>query len=264
MPGDDPTLGDLRAASASLERMVTIARDASAGPHISFDLPHKFEKYLASLDSRQRQNFQRRLKLLKKNFNVEVEVIQSSSVAQQEFARFKDLHDQQWHAAKKFGHFGDWPGAEQFNIDLVRKLSALGRFRLLRVVADNRILTCEYYFVFGGCCYWRLTARATEQDLSRFGLGIIGLVLKIQTVINEGVRKVEAGVGHYDYKLQFGGKEFETRSLVVSTRRAAFRTFVFLKLSNLLHLLYYRIWFLRIAPRCLKRPLWRTWIRCRL
>jgi len=35
--------------------------------------------------------------------------------------------------------------------------------------------------------------------------------------------------------------------------------------ADLLHLAYYRVWYIRVAPRLrvLSRPLWRSWIRRR-
>jgi CelD/BcsL family acetyltransferase involved in cellulose biosynthesis len=266
MPGNDPTIGGLRQACRSLKELMIVARDAPAGPHTLFRLPDSFEAYLAGLDSRQRQNFQRRFKLLKKSYKVESDTVQYSSEAEGAFADFKALHDNQWKAQGKLGHFGDWPGSELFNKELVSALSQLGRLRVVRLIADQRVLSYQYTFIFGDCCYWRLTARGAEREWDRFGLGILGLVHLIEAMTKEGVRRIEAGIGHYDYKLQFGGEEFETRSIVVVTPGAALRTRIFLKLSEYFHFAYYRVWYLRLAPRLglMRWPLWPSWIRCRL
>jgi CelD/BcsL family acetyltransferase involved in cellulose biosynthesis len=149
MPGNDPTIGCLRATCNSLKGLVAVARDAPAGPHTLFRLPESFETYLARLDSRQRQNFQRRFKLLKKGFKVESEVIRDLSEAPLVFTEFKALHDRQWQAEGRLGHFGDWPGAEPFNMELVSEMSRLGRFRMLQLTADRRVLIYDYAFIFG-------------------------------------------------------------------------------------------------------------------
>jgi CelD/BcsL family acetyltransferase involved in cellulose biosynthesis len=268
MPGDDPTVNGLREACRGLRTLATVGRDSAAGPHTLFHLPDTFASYVASLDGGDRQNYRRRLKLLDKDYKVESDVVCDPLNAVEVLADFKSAHDRQWQAEGKFGHFGDWPRSELFNIDLVTELSRLGRVRLLRLSADGRVVACEYAFVFGNCCYWRLGARATGREWDRFGLGILGLMQLIEAMIDEGVHRIEAGVGHYDYKVRFGGQELEIRSvLVVSNRHGAvLRAKLFVKLSDLLHLVYYRIWLKRLAPRLRlsRRPFWRTWIRSRL
>jgi len=124
----------------------------------------------------------------------------------------------------------------------------------------------HYCLVFGDCCYMRLPARVTGPEWARFGIGILSLVLPIEMVIAEGIRRLDSGRGHYAYKLHFGGKELEYQSVFVATKSATVRARFFLRLSDLLHLVYYRIWFLRLAPRMKRfnRPLWRKWIRCQV
>ena len=90
----------------------------------------------------------------------------------------------------------------------------------------------------------------------------------LESLINEGIQLVEAGPGHYDYKMSSGGEEFALRRLIV-TRSSMFtrqKTLLFLLWSDLIDIIYYRIWFLKIAPKIsfFKFPLWRTWIRTRL
>jgi len=268
MPGNDPTIKGLREACRSLQGLVTIARDTQVGPHTQFRLPDSFEAYLTKLDSRQRQNYRRRFKLLQKSFKVESDVIRDPLQAHAAFVDFKTMHTHQWQAEGTLGHFGDWPQSEPFNADLVNELSRLGRFRMVRLFADEKVISSQYVFVFGDCCYWRLPARAPESNWDRFGLGVLGMVELIKEMINEGVRRIEAGVAHYDYKIHFGGEELRYHSLLVMVNRtnAALRTRIFLKLSDLLHLVYYRAWRLRVARHFPLRvgTLWQKWICCRL
>jgi hypothetical protein len=87
-------------------------------------------------------------------------------------------------------------------------------------------------------------------------------------MMRENIRRVEAGMGHYDYKMQFGGEELKVRSFLITAVRpgAALRARLFLRISDLLHFFYYRVWRLRLASRLplSRRPLSRTWIRCRI
>jgi hypothetical protein len=89
--------------------------------------------------------------------------------------------------------------------------------------------------------------------------------------IGEGVRRVEAGMGHYDYKLQLGGREHNLRSvlLVANRRGSGIRARYLMSLAGALHAVYYKLWVLRIAPHLSprlwrRRPLWKCWIRTRL
>jgi CelD/BcsL family acetyltransferase involved in cellulose biosynthesis len=268
MPGNDPTTTDLRDACQSLQGAAIVARDAPAGPHTLFSLPTSFKSYLASLDKRQRQNYRRDINLLNKNFDIRGDIVRDPSQALAAFASFKAMHASQWKVQRKLGHFGDWPDSELFNADLVSAMSRLGRFRLIRLFADQNVVASQYAFVFGDCCYWRLPARAVTDGLDRFGLGRVGLLQLIETMIEEGMRRIEAGVGHYEYKLRLGGEELMVRSILVVADRygSAVRARLFLAFSYVLHLVYYRIWFGRIAPHLpwAPRPLWRFWVRLRL
>ena len=267
-PGDDPTLPGLRAAVGSLGDLASMVRDVSEGPHTVFDLPETFDAYLKRLDSRQRQNYRRRLKLLQNAFTVEREVISDPVLAARSFVDFRLAHEKQWKAEGKLGHFADWPGAAEFNSDLVDCLSKSGRFRMIQLKANGAVVCQQYAFVYGDRCFWRLPSRTVEVEFEKFGLGVLGLVQLIEAMIDEGVRSIEAGVGHYDYKLHFGGMEYKTQTCVVAANRRfvdlRFKLFAFV--SSLLHLVYYRMWFVRFAPRFpfLRRPLSRSWIRSRL
>jgi len=267
MPGDDPTIAHLRNACQSYDH-ITIMRDAPAGPHTVFDLPADFSAYLANLEKRQRQNYRRDNNLLDKNFEIRVDVIKDPSDALSAFLDFKALHRQQWKEEGKSGHFGDWPDSEAFNTKLVSELSRLGRFRMVRTLADDHVVALQYAFVFGDVCYWRLPARTVRPEFKRFALGRLGLTQLIEIMIDERVRHIEAGAGHYEYKLRLGGQEMDLRSILIAANRGTsiLRARLLVWLSDIIHLFYYRIWFGRIAPHLPFRPksLWQYWIRLRI
>ena len=62
-----------------------------------------------------------------------------------------------------------------------------------------------------------------------------------------------------------GGKLFPMRDIYVFQKRmlSRARVYAFRLLSRLLNFFYYKVWFMRIAPRLplRRRPLWRIWIR---
>jgi CelD/BcsL family acetyltransferase involved in cellulose biosynthesis len=267
-PGDDPTLPGLQAAAGALPGFLSIRRIPSAAPHMIFDLPASFETYLSELDPPARQNYRRRMRKLNGAFEVQTEVVADSSRAKKTFEEFQSAHAKQWTAKRKLGHFGDWPFSAEFNADLVDSLSKSGRFRMLCLRANGVAVAHQYAFVFGDRCYSRLTAKAVQHELAKYGLGILSMVQLIEVMIRDGIRFIEAGMGHYDHKLALGGRALNTQShMVLANRTSVFVRFrIFLLLSLALDLVYYRIWFRRLARYCssLRRPLWRTWIRSRL
>jgi hypothetical protein len=268
VPSDDPSLVSLRTVATVPDGPFVLARDAVAGVHTVFHLPVKFDAYVAGLGRGARQNYRRRLNLLKKTFDIKQDIVSNPTDALAEFDAFRTFHAEQWKAEGRPGHFGDWPRSDAFNQDLVAQFAELGRFRLLHLYAGNTVIATQYAFTFGPNCYWRLPARTTAKDMGRFGLGVLGLMQLVEQMSEEGIRRIEAGPGHYDYKVEYGGREGDYLSVLVKSTRAAssVRVHLLIMLSYLVHLLYYRIWRLRIAPHLpfRRRPLWRTWIRLRL
>jgi CelD/BcsL family acetyltransferase involved in cellulose biosynthesis len=268
LPSEDPSLASLRAAATVVGRPFVLARDATAGVQTVFHLPDGFDAYVASLRANARQNYRRRLDLLKRTFEVKQSTVSGPADALAEFRAFRAFHTKQWEAEGRPGHFADWPHSDAFNQDLVAQFANLGRFRMLHLHAGDDIIATHYAFTFGPHGYSRLPARSTEKDMGRFGLGVLSLMQLLEQMSREGIRRVEAGRGHYDYKVAYGGRESDYRSVLVASTRPTSSVCVrlFIASSDLIHLVYYRIWRSRIAPHLPVRcgPLSRTWIRSRI
>jgi len=256
-----------RAACDALKDIATLAQDIQPTIHTTFSLPATFDLYQASLNKRQKQNLRRDLNLFAKNFASKVDVVRDGEELHREFAAFRRMHDEQWHAENKLGHFDDWPHSAAFNESLVQVLGPLGRVRLVRLWANDKVVSYQYCLTFGDRLYWRLPARLVGEEWNRYGMGRLGLVKMIEAAIGESIRWIEGGPGHYDYKVQLGGQEVPLASLVIvaSSGKSRLRWKLFQKAARLLHLAYYRIWFGRIAPRLPlpRRRLWKSWIRSR-
>ena len=93
----------------------------------------------------------------------------------------------------------------------------------------------------------------------------MGLVRMIEASLSEGLSAVEGGRGHYDYKVQLGAVEWPLRTIQLTRRGiwVAFRVRLFRVCSRLLNLVYYRLLFIRLAPKFpwLRHSLWPVWIR---
>jgi CelD/BcsL family acetyltransferase involved in cellulose biosynthesis len=264
LAGNQPHRQALRQACGP---QVQIVRDRDIGVHTIFQLPETFEQYLAGLDKSQRGNYRRDQRNLEKLHPLRLDTIEDVTQIQPEFDRFVALHQAQWTPQGMLGHFGDWPDAIAFNRDLARTMAAQGRLRLERLTAGQEPVAYDYSFRLGPRLFWRLPARRTGEPWDRLGLGRVCLVARIQAAIAAGIRQIEGGGGHYDYKVRLGATEYPLGSMLISNKGlAGLKAKMLCRRADLLNFAYYRAWFSRIAPRLPlpRRPLWRMWIRSHL
>lgn len=254
--------------SASDSDRVDVLRNHVQSPYSLFSLPESFAKYMESLDNRQRGNLRRGRNLVERELDFSVDLVTDEATIDHEFAQFIAMHTAQWKMEGKQGHFNDWPGAAEFNNKMAIAQAGRNRLRLLRFRGKNAVIAYEFCFAFGNRWFWRLPARLAGPDWDRYSLGRICLSKVLESAISEGAREVDGGAGHYHYKVRLGATEYSLHSVLL-VRRAAFcrlRARLFLLLSDLLHFWYYRVWFIRLAPKLpfKRRPLWKIWIRTRI
>jgi len=268
LSGDSPHREAILAAARDLDGRAAIVRDAALGPHTVFELPGDFDAYLRSLDKKQRGNYRRAMQTLRESFDVRVDVVEGPEELAAEFPKFVRMHEAQWRAEGKLGHFRDWPRSEEYHADIVRALGAAGRAHLVRLTLSGEAVSYQLCYSFGDTLHWILPARVVRPELDRHSLGRLGVVHLVEFAIDAGFRRVEAGIGRYDYKLQLGAVERTARSVVVgaAARSSRVRVALLKRLAKGLDAVYYRGWFQRVAPRLpLPRgPLWNAWIRTRL
>ena len=265
LSGPVARVDELTAAGRNERELVAKVEILGDSCNTYFDLPNNFDEYLKVIGKQQRGNFNRTVAQLSKAHCVAFDVVTQPDKLENEFEGFCRLHNAQWQAEGKLGHFGDWPHAENFNRDLIRTLGGQGMVRFHRILANDQVVSSQYGYVFGKTTYWRLPARVFAPEWDRLSFGRMGLTKMIEASIAEGRQSVEGGRGHYAYKLQMGGREwplrtvqFTRRGTGVSARVRAFRA-----TASLLNLAYYKILFVRLGPRlpALQRPLWPVWIR---
>lgn len=268
-------MGPLSGPSARFDELLAAGKDESElvqstellgnSCNTYFQLPGSFDAYLKTIGERQRGNFKRSVAQFSKLHRVTSDVISRPSELPAEFESFRVLHEGQWRAEGKLGHFRDWPAAERFNADLVQTLGARGMVRFHRILADDQVVSSQFSFAFNGTNYWRLPARVCNAELDRLSLGRMGLAKMIEASIGEGHHTIEGGRGHYAYKLQMGGSEWPLRKVQFMRRGVGVsaRVRLFTASASLLNLAYYKVLFMRVAPRFrpLQRPLWARWVR---
>jgi CelD/BcsL family acetyltransferase involved in cellulose biosynthesis len=262
-----PQRDDLLTAAAAVADIATVARSGEPGEHTVFSLPDGFDAYLKGLSKNQRQNYRRNVNKLEKTFAFEVDVISGGPALAPELEAFMEMHQAQWQAVNKLGHFGDWPRSREFTRDLVEALAPVDRVRLVRLIADGEVVSYYFSFTDGATYYWRLPGRLTDAKWDQYALGRVGLLKMMEVAAAEGADTIEAGTGRYDYKEKLNAATIPLASLTISRRGpvARARARVLLMFADLLHLVYYRVWYLKAAPSLglRRRPLWRSWIRRR-
>jgi CelD/BcsL family acetyltransferase involved in cellulose biosynthesis len=262
-----PQLEGLRRSAAEVDDVAQIIREGESGARTVFEIPHGFDAYLKSLSKNQRSNYRRNVNRLNKAYAFELDVVRGGPELEREFEAFAEMHQAQWNAVNKLGHFGDWPRSLEFTRDLVKTLARADRVRLIRLLADERVVSYYFCFEFDGTYYWRLPARLVGQPWDQLALGRVGLIKMLEVAAEEGATSVEAGIGKYEYKEKLNAKTLPVHSLALCRKGLASRcrARLAIALGDLLQLAYYRVWFVRVAPRLgvPLRPLWRSWIRSR-
>lgn len=246
---------------------LSILRDDSPRGHTLMDLPDSFDGFMKALSKSRRREVRRDIKRLTETAPL-TNISSTPETVGPMMDRFIALHTKQWQAAGKGGHFSDWPVAAAFYRDLLYCLAPQGQAMIDEQWQGDTLLSSQLRYTLGGKAYWWLNARETDPEFSKIGLGRVGLVERVEGLIDQGIKLVEAGAGEYEYKLSYGGELVPTHTIVLAPDRpgARLRARVLLWWADALHLFYYRAWFLKFRPRLRLRPgrLWTSWIRTRL
>lgn len=237
------------------------------GVHSVFHFPADMEQYYASLSKNERKNRRKyELRMLQKDYQVRVDVLTDPAQTDEEFERFAVQHARQWRAEGKTGHFGAWPRALEFNRALVRAQAKHGRMRFIRILANDQVIANQYTFAFGDAYYWELPSREIDPQWERFSLGPTGIVTMISCGLQEGKKRLEGGLAHYDYKIRLGAVEYPTKTIRIAANRpeSLKRLRLFLRIRRMLELAYHKVWYRRISPK-LPPSFWRPqsmfWLR---
>lgn len=268
LSGEFTAAADLRQACGLLGAGVVVIRDRATTVHTVWYLPGTFVAYLAGISRNERGAYRREERRLEECGRVRLAQISDPDEIGSAFERFVTLHHDQWSQTGKLGHFGDWPKSLAFTRDVLCVVASQERAAIAEISVGQAVVAMQLNFRFGRSAYWRLSARSPAPEWDRHGLGRVALVRQIEQAIASGVRRIEAGSGHYPYKLRLGGVEYPLYSILVACnqRWPRLKARLLAIYADVLNLLYYRIWFCRLAPRLPlpRRPLWKSWIRTRV
>jgi CelD/BcsL family acetyltransferase involved in cellulose biosynthesis len=258
-----PAILNLAQAGLTLTRM-------PQGTHCIFDLPATFQDYLdTKLSKKRRGQYRREMNALREQFAMEQ---RASTPSLAGFDSFVAFHNSQWEAVGKGGHFSDWPRSKEIYRALGQQAEASGGLRFHELTGNIGPMATQMCFVSGKTAHWRLPARTLDADADKLSIGKVGLIQMIETLIADGVARIEAGRGEYEYKTAHGGENIPVHRMVVSgnSALAKMRLKVLLVWSDAVEFCYYRVWFKKIAPELRRRlgwkarPLWQMWIGSRI
>ncbi len=261
-----------RIASA-LASVVGMAAHPDTCPraHTIIPLPESFDDYLSKLSRNRRNKYRKTKRVLEEEHGVATQLLTGGGAAQA-LDTFIDMHNAQWQEKGRLGHFADWPGSAGFYNDFCRGSTENNSARLyLQKTSTDETLSALFCFVAGQSCHALVPARRDNPALAKLDIGLHAQFERIEHLIGEGVCVLDSGAGEYDYKASLKGETVDMhrfligrKTLMGKTRLALLRHY-----ANLLNLLYYRIWFNRVAPKLRKMglktgPLWQSWIRSRV
>ena len=234
-----------------------------------FMLAGSSEEQFAGLSKKQRRIIKQKYKALREAIGDENASITSQFASDQDapqiFDRFVEMHQRHWQGLGRPGHFGDWPSSRQFHREVMQEQLKQNRLRLLEIKAGSYILGYKYAYKCGDSYLEFLDARLEEKKLARASLGRIIFCEQQEKAMQEGAKYIDSLRGKYEHKLRMGGRLFTINNIYIYSNQlhCRIRTRIFRILSWLLHICYYRIWFMRIATKLPlnRRPLWKIWIR---
>ncbi len=234
-----------------------------------FFVADTWESHMATMSKNARRSIKRKYKALGEvmqrwpgELTSDVATVQD---VDEMFLAFVGMHQKHWKKLGKLGHFGDWPDSFDFHKEMVHAQLPYDRLRLMRIHWGECCLAYEYAYKFGDKYLAFLNSRTDWQDVVDVSIGTIIFAEQMKNAIDEKVKYIDDMRAKYDYKMRLGGKLFSMRDIYIFRRQPLrlARVRIFKLLSRLLHLCYYKIWYIKIAPRLpLRRhALWRIWIR---
>ncbi len=234
-------------------------------PQTYYKLADDYEQWLRGLKTSHRKSVRKEYRRLENqtiSFTIE---FAGEERLEEMFDEFVRLHQQNWNEQGKLGHFGDWPHSAAFHSELARAQIKKERLRLMRIGFSDGSCGYAYNYRCGDMYYEYLSARTFD---SPEGVSM-GRVIHAETVKRcaiESVKWIDSMQGRYDHKSELEGRCLPQRLLVLEGRGAGrrIRIGLFRLAAELVHLLYYKLYFCRLATHLStrrRRGLREGWIR---
>jgi CelD/BcsL family acetyltransferase involved in cellulose biosynthesis len=201
-------LGPLRPDSTVLKHLLDIARkrgyDVNCCPHdvsLELDLPTTWNKYLATLNNKQRHEVRRKLRRLWAAGNVEHRCAKVSREVEDYLDTFLNLFSL---SKSEKASFMD-PKMESFFRSLAKAMGDIGLLRLGILEVDKLPAAMTMGFDYNDSHY--LYNSAYDPQFSYLSVGLLCKVLCLKESIEKGRKKWNFLKGGEPYKYQLGGQE---------------------------------------------------------
>lgn len=158
---------------------------------------HTWPSYLASLGPEHRYNFQRRLKNLTKQANVEFKSVRSEEQRRKALANLIALHHQRWQ--DRGGSDGlHKPSLLAFHEELSRLALERDWLRLFLLLVDGQPAASLYGFRYHRTFYFYQSG--FDPRYSKHSVGLVAMGLAIKSAIEEGAEEYDLLHGAESYK----------------------------------------------------------------
>jgi len=171
---------------------------------------HSWESYLATLGPRHRYNFRRRLRSLKRRFDVRLQRADSERERCDAFELLVSMHNLRW-SERGGSNALHTPALVAFHKESIEQTSARGWLRLLILRLDDRPAAILYGFMHRRV--FSFYQSGFDLACSKDSVGLVTLGLAIESAIEEGAEEFDLLHGSEPYKFQWAREVRELHRL---------------------------------------------------
>jgi CelD/BcsL family acetyltransferase involved in cellulose biosynthesis len=161
---------------------------------------HTWESYLATLGSEHRYAVQRKLRKLRKDFDVRLERAETDAERETALEWLIDLHERRWREKGESDAFHT-PALRAFHQEVTRLALAQGWLRLFLLRLNGTPAAAFYGLRYGDT--FSFYQSGFDPAYGRYSVGVVLMALSIQSALAEGARVYDMLHGEEEYKFHW-------------------------------------------------------------
>lgn len=208
-----------RAAHQAMDRLETgnwLVCRRPAPVQYGVDLSGGVEAYLKSLSRNGRTGLKKRFRQARPLAPRLVPVSDEAGI-DRFFEEFFRYHIPYWNAKVGRSYFNDIE-ERHFIVAWCKALHQSGNLRMDRLVMEDETANMGVSIAFGKRMYGLLTIN--NSSYQKYAPGKVGLYMRLQAAVDEGIRFINAGSGDYAYKAQTTNRRLHCQELIVCNPRS--------------------------------------------
>lgn len=182
-----------------------------APPQHVIDLHNGFDGWLKSLSHNGRKGLKKKVRRAEPLSPQRVVFTEETDI-EPFFEEFFPLHQAYWDA-KADGSYFNHPEERRFIVEWAKALHRSGCLVLDRIFLDGDSVNLSMGLRMGNTFYWLLTINTGAH--AEAGPGLIGLYLRVQDLVKQGVTRFNMGAGDYFYKVQSANSQEQCHDLII-------------------------------------------------